>query len=278
MVAWATLVLLGGCAGADRGLAPAGSPSSGRASSAPSSAAPRVTAFPGGQPFDYQIGGGYPPDSAVRVVSRDRADRPDPDRYSVCYVNGYQVQAQELAWWRARHPDLLLRDAGGHLVVDEDWHEVLLDLRTPATRAGVLDVVGGWVQGCARSGFQAVELDNLDSYLRSDGLLTRTDALALATGLAGVAHRNGLAVGQKNAPELADRLAAAGYDFAVAEECAEYDECAAYTAAYGAAVVDIEYTRSAFTKACRDPARPTTTLRDRDVTPRGERGFVDARC
>ena len=119
----------------------------------------------------------------------------------------------------------------------------------------------------------AVELDNLDSYLRSKGLLTRQHALAFATALAEVAHRQGLAVGQKNAPELAARLSASGYDFAVAEECAEYDECGVYTAAYGAAVVDIEYTRGAYLEACRDPRRPTTTLRDREVSPSGRSGL-----
>ena len=102
-----------------------------------------------------------------------------------------------------------------------------------------MGVVGGWVRGCADDGFRAVELDNLDSYLRSKGLLTRQHALAFATALAEVAHRQGLAVGQKNAPELAARLSASGYDFAVAVECAEYDECGVSTAAYGAAVVDI---------------------------------------
>ena len=74
-----------------------------------------MAAFPAGAPFDYQIGGAFAPAAGVRVVSRDRSDQPDRDRYSICYVNAYQAQPQELDWWRAHHPDLLLRDNAGRL-------------------------------------------------------------------------------------------------------------------------------------------------------------------
>ncbi len=81
------------------------------------------------------------------------------------------------------------------------------------------------------------------------------------------------------APELAARLARAGYGFAVAEECAAYDECAAYARAYGDRFVDVEYERAAFDKACSDDDRRwAVNLRDRDVSVPGAAGHVDERC
>src|SRR4051794_40006595 len=74
----------------------------------------------GNAPFDYQIGGGYPPPSGVQIVSRDRNDMPAPGLYNICYVNGFQAQPDEATWWQTTHPDLLLRDAGGAVVIDTD--------------------------------------------------------------------------------------------------------------------------------------------------------------
>ena len=54
-------------------------------------------------------------------------------RYNVCYVNGFQTQPSEKAFWR-KHRGLVLRDADGRPVVDEAWGECLLDLRTPDKR------------------------------------------------------------------------------------------------------------------------------------------------
>ena len=57
----------------------------------------------------------------------------------------------------------------------------------------------------------------------------QAEAVAYAELLADHAHAAGLAVGQKNTPELgaAISLDVIGFDFAVAEECGVYDECAA---------------------------------------------------
>lgn len=73
--------------------------------------------------------------------------------------------------------------------------------------------------------------------------------------------------------------AAVGFDFAVAEECGRYDECAAYADAYADRVFVIEYRRPDFTSACRTwRRRLSLTLRDRDVVPAGQQGYVNARC
>jgi hypothetical protein len=217
-------------------------------------------------------------------VTRDRTDAPAPGTYGICYVNAFQTQPGETAWWTAHHPDLLLRDRAGHLVGDPDWPgEYLLDVRTPAERAALLRIVGDWFDGCARSGYRAIEPDNLDSWTRSHAQLTRDQGLAFAALLVQRAHARGLAVAQKNAAELGSLgRTRVGFDFAVAEECQVYDECGVYLAAYGAHVIEIEYTdtpRAGYTAACSARgARVSVLLRDREVVPRGAAGYVFEHC
>ncbi|WP_406292115.1 endo alpha-1,4 polygalactosaminidase [Embleya sp. NBC_00896] len=258
---------------------PPSAPSAPSASAAPSLAAPKAVVAPaanGG--FDYQIGGPYAPAANVRVVSRDRGARPEPGLYNVCYVNAFQAQPDALAWWEKEHPDLLLRK-GGKVVMDQDWGEALLDISTDAKRTALAGVVGDWIDDCARKGFQAVEPDNLDSYSRSEGQLTIAHNVAFAQLLAKRAHSRGLAIAQKNTVEMLDRRAAIGFDFAVAEECARYDECGAYASAFADRVFVVEYTRADFDAGCREwGGRLAMVLRDRDVTPRGNSGHVYGGC
>jgi hypothetical protein len=196
--------------------------------------------------FDYQIGGAYRPPSGVRIVSRDRSDSPAPGLYNICYVNAFQAQPDERAAWPA---DLLLRDAHGKVVMDRDWNEALLDIRTSAKRERVAARVDRWVDECADKGFDAVEPDNYDSYTRSGKLLTANDATAFITLLSAHAHARGLAIGQKNTSELAGLRSRTKLDFSVAEECGQYDECGTYAKAFDDRVVDIEYTDRGLRKA-----------------------------
>jgi hypothetical protein len=245
-----------------------------------SAGATAVTLPPAGAAPDYQLGGPYDPDDRVGIVGRDRTAEPAAGRYSICYVNGFQTQPGERSEWADQ---VVLRVAGAD-VIDPDWpDEALLDTATEANRAAIAERVGGWLAECARAGFDAVEFDNLDSYTRSDGALQLEDNLALAALLVDAAHAQGLAAGQKNAAEDARRLRSdAGFDFAIVEECAAYEECAAFTDVYGERVVDIEYTDElprSFAEMCDDPASPASmVLRDRDLTPRGDADHVFELC
>jgi hypothetical protein len=226
-----------------------------------------VAALPGGTDVDYQLGGASEPPANVGIVVRDRTDPPAAGRFNVCYVNGFQTQSSERAFWR-KHRGLVLRDAEGRPVVDEAWGEALLDVRTSAKRQALARIMGRWVGGCARHGYLAVEFDNLDSFTRSDGLLTRHQALRYAALLVDTAHAHGLAAGQKNLAGYDGTTI--GYDFAVAEECGRYRECAAYTRAYGARVLAVEYRRADFRWTCeRFGVRLAVVLRDRDLSPKG---------
>jgi hypothetical protein len=247
------------------------------------SAAEPVTPPPNAQ-FDYQIGGAYPPSATTAIVDRDRRDPPAAGRYSVCYVNAFQTQPEDAGWWRSTHPELLLRDDGGGYVGDPDWEgEDLLDTSTDATRAGLLGVVGAWIDRCAGDGFQAVEPDNLDTWTRSRGRLTQTGNAAFANLLAARAHADGLAIAQKNTPELAPQGATIGFDFAIAEECQAYGECADYSDVYGDRLYEIEYAENGgarnFAAACAARGATTSvTYRDRDVVPSGGSGYVYRWC
>ncbi|MFH9267701.1 endo alpha-1,4 polygalactosaminidase [Streptomyces sp. NPDC017546] len=249
------------------------------ASGTTADAAPEVVPPEANVTFDYQIGGGYSPPAGVGAVSRDRRDEPAEGLYNVCYVNAFQTQPDALDQWEKNHPDLLLRDGDGRLVNDEDWGEALLDTSTADKRARLADIVGGWVDGCAKSGFQAVEPDNLDSFERSEGLLTREHNAAFAELLAHRAHAAGLAIGQKNTTGLLERRAEIGFDFAVAEECGRYDECADYASAYGDRVFVVEYTDGDFAKACSSVGTTVSVVRrDLDVRPAGQPGYVFRTC
>ncbi|MEV1047491.1 endo alpha-1,4 polygalactosaminidase [Streptomyces sp. NPDC049916] len=245
----------------------------------PARSAPKAVPPTPDMTFDYQIGGGYPPAAGVRAVARDRGDRPAEGMYNVCYVNAFQAQPDALDWWRENHPDLLLRDDDGDLVADEAWDEALLDTTTADRRTRLESIVGRWIDGCAKAGFQAVEPDNLDSFERSDGLLTPEHNAAFAELLATRAHAAGLAIGQKNTTGLLARREQIGFDFAVTEECGRYDECADYASAYDDRVFVVEYTARDFAQACASVgARLSVVRRDLDVRPAGEPGYVFRTC
>jgi len=239
---------------------------------------------PPGAVFDYQLGGAYPSVPGTRVVTRDRTAGPAAGLYNICYVNAFQTQPQESPWWASHAPDLLVRDRAGRLVQDPGWPgEYLLDTSTTAKRGRLAVIVGGWLDGCARSRFSAVEADNLDSWTRSKGALSQEGNVAFVRVLTARAHRDGLAFGQKNASELAGQGRSLGFDFAVAEECHAYDECGAYTAAYGRRVLSVEYTDNggtdAFHRACTtDHTRMSMVLRDRNLTTPGDPSYVHELC
>ncbi len=245
--------------------------------------APSVRLPPVNAKADYQLGGSYRPPHGVRVVTRDRTESPASSAYSICYVNAFQTQPGQLRWWKRHHPGLLLR-RHGTLVHDPGWPgEVLLDTSTPTRRHRIGGVVGGWISGCQRSGFQAVEPDNLDSFTRSHRLLSRSDNLALARLLVARAHHVGLAIAQKNLAGLSrSARISIGFDFAVAEECSEYSECGSYRRAYGRQVIEIEYSdngRASFTRACRQHgARWSIIYRDRDLRRPSSSQYVYDAC
>jgi hypothetical protein len=253
--------------------------------------APAVVPPPANAGFDYQIGGDYPLPAGVTVVSRDWFSgdaAPDP-AYSICYVNAFQTQANESGTDRPDEQDnwprkLVLRKLGD----DPKWGgEYLVDIRSKRKRAKAARWVAPMIEQCAAKGFEAVEFDNLDSWTRFDGTplakkvpFGKREALAFARKLSILSRAEGLAVGQKNTADVtrgqADR---AGFDFAIAEECARYRECDAYRKVHGDLVIEIEYRQQDFDRACADLGdRLSIVLRDRLVSTPGKSRYVFESC
>ncbi|SJM62066.1 endo alpha-1,4 polygalactosaminidase [Gulosibacter sp. 10] len=274
LLAAAAMALLAGCAaGPSPGEGPA---TDGSAGAEENAAADGAYAAPAPGAFDYQLGGAYEPPAGTGIVVRDRTAAPLQGGYSVCYVNGFQTQPGEEGRWR----DLLLTDAAGDPVRDPDWpDELLLDTSTGERREAIAVLLGEQLEGCALDGFDAVEFDNLDSFLRSEGLLEPADNLSLAEQLVDAAHGLGLAAAQKNAAELAAAGAGAGFDFAIVEECGEYGECQAFLDAYPV-VLDVEYVDGdRFAELCASGALPPNAIRrDLALEPAGSPGHVFERC
>jgi hypothetical protein len=96
---------------------------------------------------------------------------------------------------------------------------------------------------CRDKGFDAVEPDLMENYAADTGFpVTAAQQLTFNRLVARLAHDRGMGVALKNGAELVDELVS-DVDFAVVEECAEFDECDAYLPFIraGKAVLHVEY-------------------------------------
>jgi hypothetical protein len=109
---------------------------------------------------------------------------------------------------------------------DERW----LDLDSDNVRS----IMEDRLDVAAAKGCDGVEPDNTDGYDAGTGEspagdgngigLTKTNTLTYLRWLSDQAHARGLAIGLKNTLGLVDQLAGT-FDFAVNEQCHEFDEC-----------------------------------------------------
>ncbi|MEW1693315.1 endo alpha-1,4 polygalactosaminidase [Streptomyces sp. NPDC091265] len=134
----------------------------------------------------------------------------------------------------ARFPTAVLGRSNGW--AGERW----LDIR----RTEVLEpLMETRIAMCAKKGFDAVEPDNMDGYRNRTGFpLTAAHQLRYNRLIADVAHRHGLAVGLKNdLPQIPQLVG--DFDFAVNEQCAQYEECEDLSpfVKAGKAVFHVEY-------------------------------------
>lgn len=102
------------------------------------------------------------------------------------------------------------------------------------------------IRMCRRKGFDALEPDNINGWENPTGFrITARDQLRFNRWIARQAHRNGLSVALKNDGRQARKLAGL-YDFAVVEQCFQYNECGQFKPFIrrNKAVFEIEYERS----------------------------------
>ncbi|MFB7451462.1 endo alpha-1,4 polygalactosaminidase [Streptomyces sp. NPDC056194] len=193
-----------------------------------------------GLTWQWQLSGTLDPAVDVPVYDIDGFDHPASTvadlhrrgRKVICYVSTG-------AWEKFRpdagsFPAAVLGQGNGW--PGERW----LDIR----RTDVLGpIMAKRLDMCRDKGFDAVEPDNMDGYRNRTGFpLTAADQLRYNRLIATMAHERGLSVGLKNDLDQIPQLLP-DFDFAVNEQCAEYEECDALVpfVTAGKAVFHVEY-------------------------------------
>jgi hypothetical protein len=132
-----------------------------------------------------------------------------------------------------------------------------------------LDVLGPILKRrldlCRRKGFDGVEPDNVDAYANDSGFsLSAADQLRFNRFVAAAAHARGLSVGLKNDLDQA-RALQPHFDWALSEQCFQYDECDALKpfARAGKAVFIAEYHLAPRTFCARARAAGYVVIRKR---------------
>ncbi len=152
-------------------------------------------------------------DTDPSTIARLRAD----GRIVVCYFSAGSYEP-----WRPDSDGFAPEALGDPLdgFEDERW----LDVRDPSVRT----VAEGRLDLAVERGCDGVEPDNVDGYINDTGFdLAGDDQLAFNLFLAAAAAERGLLIGLKNdVDQIADLVDA--FDFAVNEQCHEFDECDAY--------------------------------------------------
>ncbi|WP_432040802.1 endo alpha-1,4 polygalactosaminidase [Streptomyces chartreusis] len=193
-----------------------------------------------GTAWQWQLSGRLDPSVEVPVYDIDGFENSAGDvarlhrdgRRVICYIN--------VGAWEDFRPD---RDDFPRSVLGRPngWRgERWLDIRRLTILRPLME---RRFDMCRDKGFDAVEPDLVEGYANDTGFhLTAHDQLRYNRMIAGIAHERGLAVGLKN--DLAQIPQLVGdFDFAVNEECAQYDECELlepFTAG-GKAVFHVEY-------------------------------------
>jgi hypothetical protein len=153
-------------------------------------------------------------------------------RKVVCYFSAGSSED-----WRDDHGEFEAADQGNAL--DEWPGERWLDVRSSNVRRIMSDRLAlAKTKGC-----DGVEPDNVEGNMHTTGFaLTAQDQLDFNRYLAEQAHQRGLAIGLKN--DIAQLAALEPhFDFAVNEQCHEYNECGSYAVftSNGKPVFNAEY-------------------------------------
>lgn len=167
-------------------------------------------------------------DSSKVTIEQLQAD----NHKVICYFSAGSYEN-----WRDDKESFSARDYGRTL---DGWEgERWLDIRS----ANVHSIMLTRLDLAVSKGCDGIEPDNMDGYSNASGFtLTADDQLAYNRYLANQAHLRGLSIGLKNDLDQIAELVEY-YDFAVNEQCFEYQECEAlapFTDA-GKAIFNAEY-------------------------------------
>jgi hypothetical protein len=205
--------------------------------------APMWWAPPVGVAWQWQLAGTFDTAIKVPVYDIDMFETPAATvaalhaagRKAICYV--------DVGTWenfrpdKGKFPKSVLGKTNGW--PGEKW----LDIRK-------ISILGPIMRArfslCKAKGFDAVEPDNVDGYANPSGFpLTAAEQLTYNRYIANLAHGFGLGVALKNDTDQVVPLLK-WFDFALVEQCFEFEECSAYSPfiVAGKAVFEVEYNLS----------------------------------
>jgi hypothetical protein len=134
----------------------------------------------------------------------------------ICYFSAGSYEA-----WRPDADDIPVSARGRKM---SGWDERWLDIKDLQVRKVML----ARLDLAVRKGCDGVDPDNVDGFTNSTGFgIQAPDQIDYNRFLATEAHRRGLLIGLKNAGGIVGSLHDI-YDFAVVEQCYQYDECEQY--------------------------------------------------
>lgn len=201
---------------------------------------PVVSEWPVGLTWQWQLTGNVNTSVNAQVYDIDGEDASadlvaqlhSQGRRVICYISAGTWED-----WRndaGDFPSSVLGNGNGW--PGERW----LDIRQIDV---LLPIMAARMDMCKAKGFDAVEPDNIDGYSNNTGFnLNGAHQLAYNLALAQAAHDRGLAIGFKNNVEQAAQ-SAPFFDFAINEECFQWNECGTLVAFIeaGKAVFHAEY-------------------------------------
>lgn len=233
-----------------------------------------ATRFPAGERWDWQLS--EPTDFSRQVAVMDihpglvEADEihaiKDRGTKTICYVS--------IGTLEKTSPDSEKFPSGIIGKVYDDWpDEQFLDIRQ---RSVLLPIMKARFESCKAKGFDAIEPDNMDVHNNDSGFaIKKSDTRLYVLELAKAAHELGLAIAQKNVPDMTAEFVDT-LDFAITESCYQDHWCAdvALYTKRNKAVFDAEYSdRSIDLQSACETARLhgiSMILKDRDLTRKVE--------
>lgn len=170
---------------------------------------------------------------------------------AVCYVDAGSIEDfrpdyQEFVGWHESHGKSLLGKPFSDEFPNERWANINND---KGQRDFLLKMMEARVDKCVQAGFDGVEFDVVHAHEEGRSVtgwdISPQTQLVYNKALADMAHRKGLSVALKNDLSQIDELVSV-FDYAVNEECFQWQECSALSAFVraGKPVFQVEYKTS----------------------------------
>ncbi|WP_344481328.1 endo alpha-1,4 polygalactosaminidase [Nonomuraea monospora] len=149
---------------------------------------------------------------------------------AICYIDAgsiedYRPDYKQFADWHKANGNSLLGKPFSEDFPNERWANINND---KGQRDFLLKMMAARVDKCAQAGFDGVEFDVVNAHEEGKSVtgwtVSAATQLTYNKALAALAHAKGLSVALKNDLSQAAELVSS-FDFAVNEECFQYDEC-----------------------------------------------------